>query len=60
MSWLKVLYKTLTGLAIGASATVVANPEAVTTIAGAKHAAEITAIVALMSGFLNWLKNHKK
>ena len=59
MSWTKTLIKSISGLIAGLTASAIANPEAITTITGAKHSALVGAIVALISGLSNYIKHRK-
>lgn len=60
MKWAKVVGKCLVGLVSGIVASVVANPESITTVAGAANATKVSAVVAIIAGILNWYKNKDK
>lgn len=59
MKWLKVISKGVFGLLTGVAAVAAADPGAITTLAGNEHAAQVGAIVGLLSAFTNWYKHRK-
>lgn len=60
MNYAKTISKMLISLVVGSISAVVANPDSITTLAGASHAGQVGAIVALLSGLINWYKNKDK
>jgi hypothetical protein len=57
MSWSKVLFKGVYGFLLALSSSAISNPESIITLAGSGNAIKVSAIVAVLSSFLNWYKH---